>query len=98
MFAGQVAEALHTIHSLQTREDSLQRELELVRQFLEAAQVEGEEDRIRIMQAEDEMLSLQVFRVMRVNLQGKLVKYHLNTFLPSIVVSLILRKPTYRVS
>ena len=58
--AGQVAEALHTIHSLQTREDSLQRELEMVRQFLEAAQVEGEEDRIRIMQAEDEMLSLQV--------------------------------------
>ena len=31
----------------------------MVKQFMEAAQVEGEEDRIRMMQTEDELISLQ---------------------------------------
>jgi len=57
--SGQVAEALHSIHALQVREDSLQQELNMVKQFMEAAQEDGEQDRIRIMQAEDEILSLQ---------------------------------------
>jgi len=57
--SGQVAEALHSIHALQVREDSLQQELTMVKQFMEAAQEDGEQDRIRIMQAEDEILSLQ---------------------------------------
>jgi len=57
--SGQVAEALHSIHNLQTRENSLQQELVMVKQFMEAAQVEGEEDRIRMMQTEDELISLQ---------------------------------------
>ena len=57
--SGQVAEALHTIHSLQLREDSLGQELGLVKQFMEAAQAECEEDRMRMMQAEDEILTLQ---------------------------------------
>jgi len=57
--SGQVAEALHSIHSLQLREDSMQQELVMVKQFMEAAQEDGEQDRIRIMQAEDEILSLQ---------------------------------------
>ena len=57
--SGQVAEALHSIHALQVREDSLQQELAMVKQFMEAAQEDGEQDRIRIMQAEDEILSLQ---------------------------------------
>ena len=55
----QVAEALHTIHNLQVREDSLGQELGLVKQFMEAAQAECEEDRMRMMQAEDEIISLQ---------------------------------------
>ena len=55
----QVAEALHTIHNLQMREDSLGQELGLVKQFMEAAQAECEEDRMRMMQAEDEILTLQ---------------------------------------
>jgi len=57
--SGQVAEALHSIHALQVREDSLQQELNMVKQFMEAAQEDGEQDRIRIMQSEDEILSLQ---------------------------------------
>eukprot|EP00092_Neocalanus_flemingeri_P030806 GFUD01033459.1.p1 GENE.GFUD01033459.1~~GFUD01033459.1.p1 ORF type:complete len:1179 (+),score=455.09 GFUD01033459.1:297-3539(+) len=57
--SGQVAEALHSIHDLQVREDSLQQEVGMVKQFMEAAQEDGEQDRIRIMQAEDEILSLQ---------------------------------------
>ena len=57
--SGQVAEALHSIHNLQHREDSLQQELMIVKQFMEAAQHECEEDRMRMMQAEDEILSLQ---------------------------------------
>ena len=56
--SGQVTEALHSIHNLQVRESALQQELVMVKQFMEAAQVEGEEDRIRMMQAEDEILSL----------------------------------------
>ena len=59
IYLGQVAEALHSIHNLQTRENSLQQELVMVKQFMEAAQVEGEEDRIRMMQTEDELISLQ---------------------------------------
>lgn len=55
----QVSEALHTIHNLQMREDSLGQELGLVKQFMEAAQAECEEDRMRMMQAEDEILTLQ---------------------------------------
>ena len=57
--SGQVAESLQSIHSLQMREDSLQQELVLVKQFMEAAQMEGEEERIRMMQVEDEILSLK---------------------------------------
>merc|ERR1712106_214454 len=57
--SGQVAEALHSIHALQVREDSLQQELNMVKQFMEASQEDGEQDRIRIMQSEDEILSLQ---------------------------------------
>ena len=57
--SGQVAEALHSIHALQVTEDSLQQELNMVKQFMEAAQEDGEQDRIRIMQAEDEILSLK---------------------------------------
>ena len=52
--SGQVAEALHSIHALQVTEDSLQQELNMVKQFMEAAQEDGEQDRIRIMQAEDD--------------------------------------------
>ena len=49
-----VAEALHSIHALQVTEDSLQQELNMVKQFIEADQKDGEQDRIRIMQAEDD--------------------------------------------
>jgi hypothetical protein len=52
--SGQVAETLHSIHALQVREDSLQQELNMVKQFMEAAQEDWEQDRIRIMQAEDD--------------------------------------------
>ena len=37
----------------------LQQEVNMVKQFMEAAQEDGEQDRIRIMLAEDEILSLQ---------------------------------------
>ena len=51
--------ALHSIHALQVREDILQQELNMVKLFMEAAQEDEEQDRIRIMQSEDEILSLQ---------------------------------------
>ena len=57
--SGQVAELLQSIHTIQHREDTLQQELLLVKQFMEAAQEEGEEERVRMIQMEDELLSLQ---------------------------------------
>ena len=57
--SGQVAELLQTIHNIQDREDTMQQELILVKQFMEAAQEEGEEERVRMIQMEDELLSLQ---------------------------------------
>ena len=57
--SGEVAEALHSIHAMQVREDSVQQELNMVKQFMEAAQEDWEQDRIMIMQAEDEIPSLQ---------------------------------------
>ena len=57
--SGQVAELLQSIHNIQQREDTMQQELLLVKQFMEAAQEEGEEERVRMLQMEDELLSLQ---------------------------------------
>merc|ERR1719397_1186750 len=56
--SGQVAEAQQSIHSLQLREDSLQQEVTVYKNLMVAAQEEGEQDRIQIMQKEDEILSL----------------------------------------
>ena len=57
--SGQVAEALQSIHSLQVREVTIHQELVMVKQIMEAAQEEGEEERMRMIQVEDEILSLQ---------------------------------------
>ena len=55
----QVTDSLNSIHELQGREVELGREVALLRGFMEAAQEEGEADRVKIFQAEDETLSLQ---------------------------------------
>ena len=57
--SGQLTENLHNVASLQEREQMLQKESLFVRQQLQAAQEDSESDRIRLMQAEDEILSLQ---------------------------------------
>ena len=55
----QVSDSLANIHELQCREVELCKEVALLRGFMEASQEEGERDRVRMMQAEDEILSLQ---------------------------------------
>jgi hypothetical protein len=45
-----VTDSLNCIHELQQREVELTREVALLRGFMEAAQEEGEAERIRIMQ------------------------------------------------
>ena len=59
IFQLQVTDSLNSIHELQGREVELGREVALLRGFMEAAQEEGEADRVKIFQAEDEILSLQ---------------------------------------
>ena len=54
-----MTDSLNSIHELQGREVELGREVALLRGFMEAAQEEGEADRVKIFQAEDEILSLQ---------------------------------------
>ena len=55
-----MTEHLHTVAGLQEKEQQLQRQLAVNNRQLIAAQEDGETDRIRLLQAEDEILSLQV--------------------------------------
>ena len=47
----------------------------MVKQFMEAAQEDGEQDRIRIMQAEDEILSLQA-ELVEMEESSRRARYH----------------------
>ena len=55
-----MTEHLQTVAGLQEKEQQLGRQLAVTNRQLTVAQEEGEADRIRLMQAEDEILSLQV--------------------------------------
>lgn len=57
--SNQVSESLHAIASLQERERSLGEECQYYQAELESSQEESDRDRVRLLQVEDELLSLQ---------------------------------------